>query len=488
MIETHEYSGFWWVPTEDGNPPLDEHLLSGTLTVKGGEVKLEVLGSFGHEELEKSDNWVRVSAWPADQPRIQGLTTKGVHVTLEKCLSLGSHMHFPGIPTTNYHPHLTLMGAWYAKDEEILFDEVAVRTSDLDTWALVSGFSGQMHLEPIEETEHLTAAELEVKFVPPETIEIPLDNGEEASIVFGFTHPGPQRVTTEVTITQRAFLHLRFATPRRPRDVQETVGQLRNFLSLAVGRRQTVLAVEGYHDDLLIGNTTHRQPVQMLWEIPHNPPPPTRRLDPDEMLFTLPQAQPSISDVMKAWFKRQDLFGPVLGRYFGTLYHPHLFLDQRFMGYAQTVETYDRRRRKTKERPSEEHKRLVKAIVEAVPAKHQDWLKQKLAWSNELSLSQRIRDVAAICPEVRKRLIGSDDEVEAFTRLARNTRDYHTHLDRKLEKKAAKGAQLQALMLQFRALIEMALLHELGFPCDSIDEILDRVRRYDEVDHFKTMS
>jgi hypothetical protein len=91
-----------------------------------------------------------------------------------------------------------------------------------------------------------------------------------------------------------------------------------------------------------------------------------------------------------------------------------------------------------------------------------------------------------MCPEVRQRLVGDDEAVEAFARLAADTRNYNTHLGPSLERKAATGAQLQRLTIQLRGLIEMALLHELGFPCDAIGEILDRVRRYEEADHFKT--
>jgi hypothetical protein len=41
--------------------------------------------------------------------------------------------------------------------------------------------------------------------------------------------------------------------------------------------------------------------------------------------------------------------------------------------------------------------------------------------------------------------------------------------------------------MQLQAIIEMSLLRELGFGCRSIDAILERARRYGEIEHFKAI-
>jgi len=45
---------------------------------------------------------------------------------------------------------------------------------------------------------------------------------------------------------------------------------------------------------------------------------------------------------------------------------------------------------------------------------------------------------------------------------------------------------LYFLVVQLRAIIEMSLLRELGFSCEAIDEILDRVQRYAEISNLKS--
>jgi hypothetical protein len=78
-------------------------------------------------------------------------------------------------------------------------------------------------------------------------------------------------------------------------------------------------------------------------------------------------------------------------------------------------------------------------------------------------------------------------ELDAFLAKFKNTRNYYTHYTPELEKKAARGAALYLLVVQLRSIIEMALLNDLGFPCDLIDKLFERTRRYDEITHFKAL-
>src|SRR5439155_19843143 len=121
--------------------------------------------------------------------------------------------------------------------------------------------------------------------------------------------------------------------------------------------------------------------------------------------------------------------------------------------------------------------------------KRRDWLAMRLASSNYLTLDRRIRDVLGECPEIAAKITGhSEQDRDAFVTVFKNSRNYYTHYSPQLEKKAATGAGLYALFKQLQAIIEMSLLREIGFSCESIDAILDRVNRYAEIDHFKQLA
>ncbi len=76
-------------------------------------------------------------------------------------------------------------------------------------------------------------------------------------------------------LSQDTELHLRFASPRNLEHIFKRTAELRNFMSLAVGRPITVLSVTGYRDDFA-DRTKLPCPIEILWGIPHNPNPPTK--------------------------------------------------------------------------------------------------------------------------------------------------------------------------------------------------------------------
>lgn len=489
MVETYEYDGYWWLPAHGPTgPPTDEsRKLSGTLTIAKGEAKLSVLGSFGHGVLSTSESVTVFSPVASAVPRVLGLTTNGKPVTLESCVPVHGSTSFPGIGTTIYRSAAAVLGAWFSEDEEISFQEIAVRTSELDTWVSVSGFASSITGETQPDTGHFVPTAFDVHFEPSPSIAIPLDHGTDARIDFQVRQSGMRAVTVEVSISQTASIHIRCPDMQPLEGVWKLVNQLRNFLSLAIGRPETILSVTGFRDDLIRQGSDSRSPLELFWPIPHNPDPPGRLLDPSEMLFTLPEADPSISDVMRAWFSHQDLFEPVLNLYFGMLYHPDMYSDVRFLAYAQAIETYDFRRRDPHELDPDAHRKRMAEIISGAP-QWEDWLRMRLASSNYLVLDQRIRDVLGECPDVSAKIVGdAPEETDAFVRLFKRSRNYYTHYSPDLADKAAKGAELHLLTVRLRAIIEMSLLRELGFSCGAIDRILDRVQRYAEIHHFKAM-
>ena len=449
MVDTHEYKGLWWVPSDETEK------LSGTLTVTKGEAALELIGHFGHELLSGTERTKTYSLDLAEQPRVLGLSTDGKPITLEGHRAAPYTTSFPGIPVATYKRNLTLIGKQFADGEQIGFDEISIRASDLNSWTQISGFKIQVGMEKHEEKDVYVFSNVGIRFEAPDDIEIPLAQGERAFIRFDASSQGIGPGADRVALTQQAALHLRFRKRASLTQVVERVGEIRNFLTFAIGRPVAILSVAGYQDDFVRGKTDEPVPIELLWGIPHNPDPPTRRRDAWEMLFTLREATPDISTVMRNWFARQVRLEPVFNLFFGTRHHPSLYLEVRFLSYAQAVETYDYRRRR-------------------VPGNK--------------TLAERMTDVLGECRTVSARIVGAGPgDQDAFISAFKNSRNYYTHYSPKLEKKAARGAALFLLSIQLQAIIEMSLLRRLGFGCRSIGDILQRVRRFEEIEHFKRL-
>ena len=476
MLEDREFEGYWWRPSDP------ENKVPGTLKFSQSDVRLDLLGSF---EGIKPGPIGHVD----DEPRILGLSKDRKEITLERCLALGQSINIPGFSVTTYGPHTVLVGAWYEPNEEVRFDEVYVRFSDLDTWAVSSGFGYQMHFD----AEGKSVTKLDVSYTPPEAVEVPLDENTSLSITWAWTWSGLKQVTTETRLGQAASFKVSFAEGATLERCLEYVGQLRNFLSLSVGRPIQVLSVSGVHNppedaepDPFAKLPSQRRSVEVLYRLVSPQEEAGRELYVHEMLFSLGDAYPRLQEIFQAWFERQEIFGPVFNRYFYIVHNQHMTGEIQFESYVRALETYHRRSTDATDIPPEEHEARLSAILSSVPAEHDDWLEKKLKYSNELSLARRLKKTLARCPSVTDRLIGgSRDEKRAFVRKVVTTRNYEIHLDPDNEEEAAIGVELAVLVYQLRTLVEMTLLLDLGFSGEDMDGIFDRIRRYEQVDHLK---
>lgn len=449
LVDSREYRGLWWLPGRENDQ------LAGTLAIDQGKVALELLGHFGQQLLSDTGRERTYGLALEEHPRIVGLTTDGKCVTLEGHQASPYTLNFPGIATATYRRDVALIGKHFASDETIGFDEIAIHASDLSAWTQVSGFRNKIGMEKHKSKDALVFTNVDIRFEAPDDVEIPLARGARAFIRFSGSSHGLRGGTDHVELCQEAALHLRFSKQLGLDEALDRVGQVRNFLSLAIGRPVAILGVTGYQDDHVREGSGALLPIEIVWELPYNPDPPAQVREPRDMLFTLSDAAPDIETVMTSWFAKQDRFAPVFNLFFGVRHHPNLTLDVRFLLYAQALETYDYRRRRS-------------------PGKK--------------TLAGRMDDVLNRCRTVSRRVVGggSGDQA-AFIEEFKTTRNYYTHYNPKLEKKAARGAALALLFFQAQAILEMALLRELGFGCRAIDGILVRADRYTEIDHFKAL-
>src|SRR5581483_9627351 len=116
------------------------------------------------------------------------------------------------------------------------------------------------------------------------------------------------------------------------------------------------------------------------------------------------------------------------------------------------------------------------SIINAIPPEYKEWLGNKLAYSNEPSLRKRLKEL------VEQFAIAIDtiiDDKNAFIQKLVTTRNYLTHYDADSKDKSATGEELFRLMVKTKILLEVGLLHELGFDMNKIKEIIQRSKRYE---------
>lgn len=118
------------------------------------------------------------------------------------------------------------------------------------------------------------------------------------------------------------------------------------------------------------------------------------------------------------------------------------------------------------------------------PKNHKDWLAGRLDNGNEISLRTRLNRII----ESFKSTIGTESEVKFIVKLIVDTRNYLTHYDHKLEKKAASGQNLWSLCQKMEAILQLHLLKELGFNESEINSVLNNTYKFKNKLHHTSIS
>jgi hypothetical protein len=69
-------------------------------------------------------------------------------------------------------------------------------------------------------------------------------------------------------------------------------------------------------------------------------------------------------------------------------------------------------------------------------------------------------------------------KIDQFIRDVVNTRNFHTHYDEDLKKKALTGANLDDATRKLRAILQLIFLLELGFDRDGINKFAGKIHRW----------
>lgn len=371
----------------------------------------------------------------------------------------------------SYHATFLITGAAFDSEADMRFSLWQHRLPELQNWVGKHGF------EP--DTNNLADDCPRVKIAyctpAPQTLLTAVD-GVDLLLAFW---PLLRLTHHERTVRQDIRLEIRQSIGRDSlEDYMRTAIRFEHFLTLATGslvRTGSIKAVvrppdEQTEDTSVIVDIFY-QPVR---NAPRNAP------RPDEFLFSLPEIAGMEEDCMRNWFTKAAWLDPVCALYFGALYNPSKYLDVNFLVLVQALEAYHRRACNDTDLPLADHQARMEEIIEASPPAHRDWLEQKLAYSNELSLRRRLKSLFAQFSYLLDDLI--PDPKTAVSAICDN-RNYLTHYNPALKGRAATGARLLFMVEVLKLIIQASFLHELALPDAKIREFIARSRTVRMIRH-----
>jgi hypothetical protein len=445
LCEPLKIQGYWWLPEKQ------KEKLPGILLISGsGDVTLEVLGLF--------EGGMSPEASPIS--RVYGVTDKGKLVTLDNCFYSNQNLNFPGIPKGTLHADLALVGAHFSSEEPLRFSRISFSCEGLDEWLGITGISVTHDWESKGAT---------IQYKPPAKRSYVIKQGLDLSIAFRWTLPSGIGNISEAKITQNSVIQMDVADAVDLDELRAYVYRVNNFLCLALDQPAALTSVVVSSSDLTeeIGDKKRRAEIELYYpSLPHPETPPN--IDTHRMLFVYGTIAESLHSVLSAWLENYEQLEPAFNLYFSSTTAKHPYLESRFLFLVQGLETLHRRTSDETVMPEEEFRDIVSRLTEACPESRADWLTTRLAYANELSLRQRLKELI----EPFTSYFGTPGEVKGLINDILATRNYLTHFDRSLEGIAKSGAGLWRLCMRIEVLFELQLLKRSGFTDMQIEDII----------------
>lgn len=396
---------------------------------------------------------------------IHGTLLDGKSATLLECLHTNSgRVRSLDRPSTeSYACRFWIDGAWIAGDEG--FSRIRFKLSDLVQW---------MKRRPFEVHTDLSdgKAVFSAKTIAPVEVNAATTRGEISFQAW----PSVGTTFWTATFTTENAVAIQPIDPVNLAGVfQSFCRPLQDLLTIATGKAQDVqeLKVLLSKDEPETGDDPEWIQVHFArWSDRY---PGDDSGLPHLVLFTLADLAPTLANSLNNWFKLDEDVHEVRTLATGSVHRSGMFVDQRFLYAPHAVETYHRRRIGGRERSDSDHTALLNEIVSAAPPGHRAWLKEKLAFSNELSLLRRLEELRALSCETVQAVFS---KVPDWEKWVRDTRNFNTHFTPKKNARVAKSGQILALTESLLLLLDDLLLMELGISEMARNSLVKQTRRF----------
>jgi len=454
MTNSFETAGFWHVPD---NP---SRKIAGTLRYSAEDgLRLALTGSFGE--------------WPSGQradsyPTIHGIVHDspfGKAFTLVDCFRTMLSVQMPGFATEEVFANHAYAGDHWPTKDNLLFGSAALELSALDNWIDTSGIS----CRPPKER----ADAIQMEYARPESIPIALDD-QTLKIDFGWSRSQSLRA---YSFREKVGIKID-GLGRMPQDqiAQQYIYPLQNFFTFATDHPSAIGSTVFYSRDMNSADLEQSsafhylaQPIYLLKET-------EKQLQSHDMLFTYEDVKDDLPRLFRRWFDFTRVFKPFCLSYFGLLYAPDRFIDERFRTLIESLVLFFRTQGESDQSFHLVLNETIRSFQTHCEGRNSHWLADVMPTAADLALPWNLLAALERHRDVMTPLTG--DNIERFVDKIVATRRYCQYRDPALVDRAAQGAELFWLTEKVKVLVKMLILEHLGIPCDLVTKCVKRNRVY----------
>ena len=438
-IETYGY--FWLAENPDNR-------LTGVLRISArGEASLETFGAFD------ADHAIHPRQLMGKKFHILGVTDKKGPVTLVDCVITQQNVvvNVEQLVKSSLHVDRVFCGAHFDTGE-VCFSGMTFAVEGLDEWFSFHHFPFSHEMGP--------AGQMSVTYSPPEPITFQLP--DDLSIGF---HMGDRTSSSlfQETITTQMGISVESSRMRAFSDFMQVLQKIKNFLCLVFDRSVSFTSITGFRRELNAPPTAHDKAVIYGRFDPYDLQ--KEDISAGNFLISFHEMADNIHEYLPRWLERYEEYEPTFNLYFAVTANRFMHLEGGFLFLVHGIESLHRRSSSETKMPVEEFNSRVDSIVQITPEPWKSWVRDRLRYTNALSLRKRIEQMVAPFDN----LFGSESACKAFVNQVVDTRNYLTHYDEGIKERAVTDAgELRRLRSKLEALVQLHLLRLLEIDHDHI--------------------
>ena len=386
---------------------------------------------------------------PTDQFTIYGTTTDGKKITLSCCFVLSTQMSIPGIPQTEISAQYYFNGE-HLDIESYKFEKAKIAFSDIHKWVNISGF---------ESVDNSDNDYFQTKYKNPNPITFFKDENIEYSLsFFGIVPLGIPKHKLEINET--TLIKIEHNNGFELNDFFDYLSQIKSFLTIAYFSEPGINYIKLLNSDTEIEFIFQGQFEDDIKE----------KRSKYDFLFLYSDIKDNFLHIFKTWINLNSVIGPVIDNLEESFRNRTILVENKFLNIIQAIETFHRRVKKNEKVSRETHKKRVKEILLSCPEEYNNWLRERLSFSNEPTLHERLHELfSEIDEELRNHLFKNWEKIIVDSK---NSRNYYTHYDKSLEKKTLKSVQLHYLTQKLKIFLLIIVLRETGISDEELKNII----------------
>ncbi|MCJ8210814.1 hypothetical protein MUY27_13940 [Mucilaginibacter sp. RS28] len=455
MIDQRTYQGYWGLP---GKPQDVAGVLNFT---PQSNIELQLLGTLNDDnDIYDDYHYVKL---------IHGFTLEGKKVTLIDCARGRAAVSFPGYSTINYKPSKILIGVHLNEIETTNFNEVIVEFDLLTKWIDKWGFKKKLKDD----------GSFSFDYHYPNDIHFSLGEVQGLFTFYGSTQFYQEE---EFTSSHKAKVKFISSTGLPVMKLLAYVWHFKKFLTLATESNTFVKNVQLKSDMVKDDDGVRNELVELLYNQRNID---VKKNDKHSMnfLFTYNDIHEQFDFVIGQWYEKKDVLEPIINAIYSSYTERLLYIENRFLDVIQALEVFHRRFLQNTETLKAEYLIKLNSIIQLLNEEQQKLVKEKLSYGYEPGLTARLRELFKLYNTgLLSYVTGDNTDVVRLIRNAVDSRNYYTHYDHSVKRRALKGAELYYASERLKILLLTAILKEIGIEMNTIESLFDR-NGYMKYDH-----